>query len=247
MNLKNFNMEEDQNQSEQAIQPAHVSYRDYKKKLARNPRQGVILFISAFFALLLIFLGAAKLMSPDVDIAIGDDAEVSSEQEGIERTAVDDRLKQIQDEDGTNEVAGAQDTTFSPELDEKVKIPKAEKPEEPLSQQEEQPIVLEHAKPEPKPVLTPQVKSETPQPTQTVVPVSITAKVFVGNYSTAEQAEVAKGIIMDAGLGVNAFVKNVGGAYTLQVGSYSSKEKAQSLANDLLRNNFPARVVVEQH
>lgn len=234
-------MEEDQNQPEQAVQPAHVSYREYKKKLARNPRQGIILFVSAFFALLLIFLGAAKLMSPDVDIAIGDDAEVTTEQQGIERTAVDDRLKQIQDEDGTNDIAGAQDTTFSPELDEKVKIPAPEKKEEPLSHQEEEPIVLEQTKP----VVQPQapVKVETPQP----VPVSITAKVFVGNYATAEQAEVAKGIIMDAGLGVNVFVKSNGGFYTLQAGSYSSKEKAQSLANELLRNNFPARVVVEQH
>lgn len=228
---------------EQIVKPAHVSYRDYKKKLARNPRQGIILFVSAFFLLLLIFLGAAKLMAPDVDIAIGDDPEVTTEMEGIERAgSVDDRLKQLQEEDNG---VGSVDTTFSPELDEKVKIPVPEKKEEPLSTQEEEPIVLEHTKPEPKVQPTaPKVDTE-PRVTPPAAPVVTTAKVYVGHYSTADQAEVAKSIIMDSGLGVNVFVKNVNGSYTLQAGSYSSRDKAQALANQLLKNNFPARVVTE--
>ena len=38
-------------------------------------------------------------MSPDVDIAIGDEPEVTYEEEGIVRGNVDDRLKKIQEED----------------------------------------------------------------------------------------------------------------------------------------------------
>ena len=74
---------------------------------------------------------------------------------------------------------------------------------------------------------------------------AIVAKVVVGYYATDKQAEVAKSIIQDAGLGITPIVKNMGGYYTLQVGSYSSKERAQRAANELLKANFPARVVVE--
>lgn len=225
---------------EDEFRPTHISYREYKKKLSRNPRQGIILFASAFFILLLAFLGAAKLMAPDVDIAIGDEPEVVSEEQGIERAGeVDDRLKQIQDED--NGGVGAIDNTFSPELDEKVKIPDRDKKEEPLSVKEDEPIVLEHTTEPQKPETV-----ETPGRVQTpVTPASVNAKVYVGHYATAEQADVAKSIIMESGLGINVFVKNVNGSYTLQAGSYSSREKAQVMANQLLQNNFPARVVVE--
>ena len=59
-------------QPKQIVNPDHISYREYKKRLSKNPHQSLVLFISAFFILLLAFLGCAKLMSPDVDIAIGE-------------------------------------------------------------------------------------------------------------------------------------------------------------------------------
>ena len=79
----------------QIVNPEHISYREYKKRLSKNPHQNLVLFISAFFILLLAFLGLAKVMSPDVDIAIGDEPEVTYEQEGIVRGNVDDRLKRL--------------------------------------------------------------------------------------------------------------------------------------------------------
>ena len=58
-----------------------------------------------------------------------------------------------------------------------------------------------------------------------------------------EQAKVAQTILSEAGLGVTPFIKNLNGNYTLQVGSFSSEEKAQNLTDELLRNNFPARIL----
>ena len=46
-------------------------------------------------------------------------------------------------------------------------------------------------------------------------------------------------------MNISPYVRNIGGAYTIQVGSYSTREKAQSVANDLLRNNYPARIIME--
>ncbi len=81
-----------------------------------------------------------------------------------------------------------------------------------------------------------------PQPTN-----SITARVVVGSYATQAQAEVAKGILQESGLGVIPHIRQLGGAYTLQVGAYSSKDAANNLANKLLMNNYPARVIVENN
>lgn len=222
---------------EKTEKATHISYKEYKQKLNNNPNEGLVLFVSAFFVMLLLFLGVVKQLSPDVDVAIENNSEVVAEE--VERGNVDERLKMIQMEDNTY---SAEDETFSPELDEKVNLPKTKRRVIGASEDSSDVITLETSSKEtPKttqdPVLAPTQLSTAPALT--------TAKVIVGYYSSAEQAEVAKGIIMDAGLNIEPFIKNIGGAYTLQVGSFSSREKAQSVANELLRNSFPARVIVE--
>ena len=204
----------------------HISYKEYKKKLEKNPNEGLILFVSAFFVMLLIFLGVAKQLSPDVDVTIADNNEEFTD---IAKGNVDERLRMIQMEDNSA------DEMFTPELEEKVVLP------EKKAVEDDEVIVLET--PEKKPVENTDTEEKTAEVTQPQP--AVNAKVIVGYYTTAEQAEVAKGIIMDSGLNIQPFVKNIGAAYTLQVGSFSSREKAQSVANDLLKNNFPARVIVE--
>lgn len=197
----------------------HISYKDYQKKVTKNPNEGIAIFVSAFFILLLLFLGIAKQISPEIDVSIGDDnAKISQEED--EKSVVDERLKLLQMEDNG-------ENTFAPELDEKVVIPEKKNVEE---VKEDEAITL----PE---------KEATPSPAQTAAPVA--SKVVVGYYQTKEQAEVAKGIIAEAGLNISPFVRSIGGAYTIQVGSYSTREKAQSVVNDLLRNNYPARIISE--
>lgn len=215
---------------------SHVSYKEYKQKLEKNPNEGLILFVSAFFVMLLLFLGVVKQLSPDVDVSISDNSEYSSEE--IEKGNVDNRLKMLQMED--NSYTNVSDDTFSPELEEKVRLPKQKRKTVGEQEKEAEVIVLQthdHDK-----VVAKQEETKT----EPAAPVpSVNAKVIVGYYATPAQAEVAKGIIQDAGLNIQPFVKNIGGAYTLQVGSFSSREKAQSVANDLLKNNFPARVIIE--
>ena len=71
-------------------------------------------------------------------------------------------------------------------------------------------------------------------------------KVFVGQYQTAEQAQLAKSIIRETALGQNAFVKLVDNIYTIQVGSYSTAEQAKTVAQELTTKSFPARVYYEK-
>ncbi len=226
---------------EDSRKPSHISYKDYQKKVTKNPNEGIIIFVSTFFILLLLFLGIAKQISPEVDVSIGEDNS-DTQTEEVDKSAVDGRLKLLQDED--SQTASKSDNTFADELDEKVVLPdkKAENQAINNSNVSEKPVTLADQEAGPKPAETssPAPKQVTARP-QASAPV----KVVVGYYATKEQAEVAKGIIAESGLNISPFVRNIGGAYTIQIGSYSTREKAQSVVNDLLRNNYPARIIAE--
>lgn len=247
---------------------AHFSYSDYKKKVKKGPNKDMTVFVSVFIIGLLIILGFAKILSPNVDVGISDDTEVSStmdddSDDNSYGSVIDERLKRIQMDDSGKKV-GDEDM-FSPELDEKVVLPNHRK--KTVGQMEaEMADMLKSQKAEQKaqetqskvtqPSTQDQAKhSQNAQTQQAAIPVTshqaptpaqiVNAKVVVGYYATEKQAEVAKSIIQDAGLGVTPIVKNLNGYYTLQVGSYTSREKAQQAANNLLKSNFPARVIVD--
>lgn len=239
---------------------AHFSYSEYKKKVKKGPNKDMTVFISVFIIGVLIILGFAKILSPNVDVGITDENEIIAQLEDeTSSSVIDERLRKLQLEDSGKKEGDEE--MFSPELDEKVVLPKqnrktvgqmeaemadlmnAQKLEQKAAEQNktvQNPI--EQKSPQ---VLEAQPSSDkknqaVSQPSQIV-----NAKVVVGYYATEKQAEVAKSIIQDAGLGVTPIVKNYGGYYTLQVGAYTSREKAQQAANNLLKSNFPARVIVE--
>ena len=150
-------------------QPSHMSYKEYKKKVVKNKTQTLMMFISIFFVLLLIFLGFAKLMSPDVDIAIGDEnvtTELDASNTEYSRTGnVDDRLKALQAEDEavvTNEDAKTEDAGL-------VKIPEINKKMSEISKEtEEDAITLEEEPVKKQPAETPQPAA--PQPSAAPAP-----------------------------------------------------------------------------
>ena len=214
--------------------PSHISYKEYQKKVTKKPNENMIMFVSAFFILLLLFLGIAKQLSPEIDVSIGDDENATATEDVVDKTSVDDRLKLLQQED---EGQKTQDETFATELDEKVVLPDHKKAGN-SDNSEKEVVTLPDNTATPKPVVT-----SSSAPKQVVTPANV--KVVVGYYTTKEQAEVAKGIIAESGLNISPYVKSIGGAYTIQVGSYSTREKAQSVANELLRNNYPARIIME--
>ena len=73
--------------------PSHISYKEYQKKVTKKPNEGIIIFVSVFFILLLLFLGIAKQLSPEIDVAIGDDENATATEDVADKTNVDDRLK----------------------------------------------------------------------------------------------------------------------------------------------------------
>ena len=179
-------------------------YKKYMKKEAQKDHSLVKIFLISFFGMLLVFTFVIKSFSPSVDTSIGDyqqEAEVDTQEEP--KKIVDDRLSMIQSED--------QGRSFSELM---------AKPDDTAEVKE-----------------TVQVNTATPEPVQTVNETTVTPptpqaepvyKVFVGTYTSAEQAKVAKDIIQESGNGLNPIVKCIGSNnYTLQV--YLKINKVQNL------------------
>ena len=213
----------------------YMNYSKYKKDKKNNYQSLFLLFLTAFLVMLLFFTAVARHLSPEVDIAIGDEEEVEPKETGLGvKRFIDDRLKFIQQEDqGVVKQAidkkvedetikeRMTEDTLVPELDEKVVIPYA------IQKQEVE-----------KPVQKVEKKPVTPTYNKIL-------KVCVGKYATVEQARVAQSILQDSDVGVSSFIKMVNGSYTLQVGSFTERSKAEQLLNELLRNSFPARIIQE--
>ena len=195
-------------------------YKKYMKKEAQKDHSLVKIFLISFFGMLLVFTFVIKSFSPSVDTSIGDyqqEAEVDTQEE--HKKIVDDRLSMIQSED--------QGRSFSELM---------AKPDDTAEVKE-----------------TVQVNTVTPEPVQTVNETTVTPptpqaepvyKVFVGTYTSAEQAKVAKDIIQESGNGLNPIVKCIGSNnYTLQVGIFKNKQSAESLLYTVQQNHLPGRIV----
>ena len=238
----------------------HFSYNEKPYKPENKNRKDLVVFIAIFVVGVLVLLGFAKILSPNVDVEIAGEDEYNVVNDDYENDIangnVDKRLKNLKMEDDGKDSEHSE--IFSPEYDEKVILPKQKRKTvgeieaeiqnnkehaQEKEASESKPEAPKAHKHEAEPAAPLPQKAETkpaPQPAQIV-----NAKVVVGYYSTEKQAEVAKTIIQEAGVGVNPIVKSMDGYYTLQVGAYTSKEKAQQAANHLLKSNFPARVIVE--
>lgn len=233
--------------------PDYLSYERYKKKKDNNPNKRMMLFVTTFFATLLVFTVVAKSLSPDVDVTIGDESQTEAKDTGLGvKKFIDERLKMIQMDDSSAGVSIKKDAKkssgYESEEDnyandyyqaseEKMSVPKKK-------QADAEDTVLEE------PItLSPTRVQQPPRPTGRDLSKPYespkVSKVYVGRYATQEQARVAQEILMDSGLGITPFIKNAGSYYTLQIGSYTSRAKADGLASELQRNSFPARVVQE--
>jgi cell division protein FtsN len=243
--------------------PDYLSYDRYKKKKDSNPNKKILIFITTFFATLFLFTMVAKSLSPNVDVTIGDESQTDAKETGLGvKKFIDERLKMIQLDDNSAGVSVKSDKPSSDddnagfykypkEQDEKIDLPvkqdKYSNQENLDDVQDEEPVQQPSAaamrtapRPTGKDLAKPMAKSVSkPVENQKM------SKVYVGRYANIEQAKVAQEILMDSGLGITPFIKDAGSYYTLQIGSYSSRAKAEGLASELQRNSFPARVIQE--
>lgn len=194
-------------------------YKKYMKKEAQKDNSLVKIFVISFFGMLLVFTFLIKSFSPSVDTSIGDYQQPVEDNAEEIKKIVDNRLEMIQNED--------QGRNFSDLMAKPDDV--AKEPVRTVTESEKQQVVQE--------------------PVQTSVPASAPQaepiyKVFVGTYTSAEQAKVAKEIIQESGNGLNPIVKCLGSNnYTLQVGIFKNKQSAESLLYTVQQSHLPGRIV----
>lgn len=195
-------------------------YKKYMKKDVKKEHPLFKIFIISFFGMLLIstFIINSLVRNMSVDTSIGDYKEQSiDDTDG--KNIVDTSLAAIQNEDRSR--------SFTDLMQNPSDVPA-------VSESKEY-SVNESTSADNNTINT------QPKPVQDTV-----YKVFIGSYTTSEQAKVAKEIIQESGSGFNPIVKCIGANnYTLQVGIFKNKTSAESLLDVIRRNNLPGRIVQE--
>ncbi len=196
-------------------------YKKYMKKEANKDYLFIKLFVLSFFGMLLFFTMLIKSFSPTVDVSIGDykyESDIDNQEE-IQKN-IDQRLSNIQEEDtGKNFTDLMKNPQDIQERDFTSQEVKKEKSKERTSDTEE------------------------PASAPAAEPVY---KVYIGNYSSSDQAKVAKEIIQESGSNLNPIVKCIGSNnYTLQVGLFKNKNSAEALLYTVQQNHLPGRIVQE--
>ena len=193
-------------------------YKKYMKKDVQQSNPLIKIFILSFFGMLLVFTFLIKSFSPTVDTSIGDYKEPSGTEEELEqKKIVDNRLEMIQNED--------QGRNFSD--------------------------IMSRAEDNVKGYESPESNNDTAvqsqsivQETQKALQQDIVYKVFIGSYTSADQARVAKEIIQESGSNLSPIVKCIGtNNYTLQVGIFKNKQSAEAMLTTVQQNHLPGRIV----
>ncbi len=191
-----------------------AGYKKYMKKNATKDYGLLKLFIISFFGMLLVFTFLIKTLSPSVDVSIGGDKQ---------ETEIDnsEEIKKIVD----GRLAMIQDEDQCKNFSDLMK-----KAEEEKTQTE--PVISETAKED---SVAEALKTNVSDPVY---------KVFIGTYTSAEQAKVAKDIIVEGGSNLTPIVKCIGSNnYTLQVGIFKNKQSAEGLLYTIQQNHLPGRIV----
>ena len=84
-----------------------------------------------------------------------------------------------------------------------------------------------------------------PQKEVVVLPKHTTTKVYLGNYSTLEDAVVVQNKVNSIEPGIVPFVKSVRGHYIVQLGSFSDSEKAGILVEKLRAKGYYPKITYE--
>ena len=197
---------------------AAQGYKKYMKKNATKDYTLWKIFVLSFFGMLLVSTFIIKSFSPSVDVSIGDYRYEDSVENDDDNSGIDSRLAMLQDEDRSK--------SFSEIM----------KNAEDIKQDD---VVTDAQNDNATP------KNDVNETLQTPASDPV-YKVFIGNYTSAEQAKVAKDIITESGSNLNPIVKCIGSnSYTLQVGIFKNKNSADALLYTIQQNHLPGRIVQE--
>ncbi|MCD7780849.1 MAG: SPOR domain-containing protein [Candidatus Gastranaerophilales bacterium] len=223
-----------------------------RKKRTKNKKGFGYLYLFAF-VFLIALAGLSYVVnaySPDVDVTIGNNESLTLSESDmeVEIKSVDERLKWIQMEDEMPTVAlrnsekksskkkeydnytmSESNTLKNDKLEDKKtkKIPvpsiediQSQKADFKLAVVPHNPVV-----PKPKPLFT---------------------KVYLGSYTTIDEAMSMQSKISKEYADLNPFIKAVQDSYIVQIGSFSEEERAQELVSNLRRHGYNPKISYEK-
>ena len=199
---------------------AAYGYKKYMKQDAKKNNPLIKIFVISFFGMLLVFTSIINYMSKvvTVDTSIGDYKEQKISDIEDKKIIDVNSLQMIQNED--------QGKNFSEIMHQASDVTYPEDSTEQQNSSEDE------------------INFQEPEKNQ--ISHDVVYKVYVGSYTSAEQAKVANEIIQDADLGLSPIVKCIGANnYTLLVGTFKNKQNADNMLTVIKNNNLPGKIVQE--
>ena len=217
-----------------------------KKKIGKKNKKKSN-FFSYLYLFAFVFLGALwglsyiiKNCSPEIDVTIGnnDTFTLNDSDVDVEIRTIDERLKWIQMEDDLPSVSVRASEKAEKKQDKDYKD-KRKKQKEELNIKVPMPNINE-------------LKNSTHEefkniPAKEVIPIprpTIT-KVYLGNYSTLEEAMSVQNKVSEIEPNISPFVKSVKGHYIVQLGSFSDSARAGALAEKLSSKGYYPKINYE--
>jgi len=221
-----------------------------KKSNKQNTKAVFIFYFVVTFLLAFFILGIAfKHFSPTVDVNIGQN-EIPSDEINSD-SEMDDRLKWIQYEDNIEEQPTSEkylqaesnnlitkETNTKTEKQETIRPKRTVNETKPKNQSEEIPLPVntKYITVPPVPTIN-EVRQNTPAPSVKVT------KVYIGFYNDINDALAAKAKISETVPGIQPFVKAVNGQYIVQAGSFTDRQKAVELRDNLNNRGYSAKLL----
>lgn len=214
------------------------------------------LFFKTFSLTLILMAIGLYFFTPNIDVQIGDissDNEFEDEIDYVNKKNVDYRLRWIQLEDNSNQLIDKlkknesnidksdndneindinSDIEFMEQADSAHNDNSLPMDPKPLSSNVEDNTLNEiHLS-----------NNNNVQPTQVK---NTFSKVYIGSYNDINTAIEAQNKLLEANLPVSPFIKKINNVYVIQVGSFASINKAQTLVNQLAQQGFQANIIEE--
>ncbi len=217
-----------------------------RKKRKRKKSFGLFyLFAFVFVGALFFITNLIKSYSPDIDVSIGSNENLTLSDSDMDTDVkpVDERLKWIQMEDDMPTVSVKEDEISKDSIKDFDDIGSAE-----VNVPADKNVIQNPPKPK-----FDEIKSNKPQitdsvqPPKQVIPLPKPAwtKVYLGNYSSIDEAMSVQNKISNDNPNLMPFVKSVKGTYIVQLGSFSDSDKAAELINNLKNQGYSPKTIVE--
>lgn len=211
------------------------------------------IFFKTFSLTLILMAIGLYFFTPNIDVQIGDissDNEFEDEIDYVNKKNVDYRLRWIQLEDNGNQLIDKLKKNETDTYESNNEVNKINSDIEPIehanSAYNDNSLPMEpqqlSSNVEDNTLKEKHLSNDNTQPTQVK---NTFSKVYIGSYNDINTAIEAQNKLLEANLPVSPFIKKLNNVYVIQVGSFASINKAQTLVNQLAQQGFQARIIEE--